>query len=67
MNPDDALNIDDLRERARARRPRVAYEFLELGAEDEVSGRAKRSAFEDIRLRPRTLVDVSPKWLSKAQ
>ncbi|HYH40375.1 MAG TPA: alpha-hydroxy acid oxidase [Burkholderiales bacterium] len=59
MSPNDALNIDDLRERARAMLPRVAYEFLERGAEDEVSARANRDSFRHIRLRPRTLIDVS--------
>lgn len=59
VNVSDALNIQDLRELARARLPRVAYEFLERGAEDEVSMRENRTGFERIRLRPRTLVDVS--------
>lgn len=59
MNPKDALNIDDLRTHAQRILPRVAYDFLERGAEDEVSMRENRAAFERIRLRPRTLVDVS--------
>lgn len=59
MNLTDALNIEDLRVLARARLPRVAYDFLERGAEDEVSLRENRSAFERIRFRPRTLIDVS--------
>ena len=59
VNIESGLNIDDLREHARAVLPRVAYEFLERGAEDEVSARENRSVFRNIRLRPRTLVDVS--------
>jgi isopentenyl diphosphate isomerase/L-lactate dehydrogenase-like FMN-dependent dehydrogenase len=59
VNPQHALNIEDLRVQAQRTLPRVAYEYLERGAEDEVSMRENRSAFERIRLRPRTLVDVS--------
>ena len=59
MNLQHALNIEDLRERARSMLPRVAYEFLERGAEDEVSMRENLEAFRRIRLRPRTLIDVS--------
>jgi isopentenyl diphosphate isomerase/L-lactate dehydrogenase-like FMN-dependent dehydrogenase len=59
VNPQNALNIDDLRVAAQRMLPRVAYEYLERGAEDEVSMRENRSAFERIRLRPRTLIDVS--------
>jgi isopentenyl diphosphate isomerase/L-lactate dehydrogenase-like FMN-dependent dehydrogenase len=54
-----ALNIEDLRRIAQRRLPRVAYEFLERGTEDEVTLAANRTAFERIRFRPRTLVDVS--------
>lgn len=59
VNAAEALNIDDLRAAARRILPRVAYEFLERGAEDEVSVDDNRAAFERIRFRPRTLVDVS--------
>ena len=64
-NPDErmrlsrAFNIEDLRRIARRRLPRVVYEFLEGGSEDELTLRAKREAFEAIRFAPRTLVDVS--------
>ena len=59
MNVRDAHNIEDLRAMAERTLPRVAYEFLERGAEDEVSMRENRNAFGRIRFRPRTLVDVS--------
>jgi isopentenyl diphosphate isomerase/L-lactate dehydrogenase-like FMN-dependent dehydrogenase len=54
-----ALNIDDLRRIARRRLPRVVYDYLEGGAEDHLTLRANREAFESIRFAPRTLVDVS--------
>jgi len=59
VNLANAHNIDDLRELARATLPRVAYDFMERGAEDEVSMRENRSAFQRIHFRPRTLIDVS--------
>lgn len=59
MNLDQAYNIDDLRRMAQRRLPRVAYEFLDRGAEDDVTLTVNRSVFEAIRFRPRTLVDVS--------
>lgn len=63
MRIQHALNIEDLRRCAQRRLPRVAYEFLELGAEDGITVAANRSVFERIRFRPRTLVDVSGRTL----
>jgi len=54
-----AYNISDLRELARCRLPKGLFEFVDRGAEDEVSLRNNRAALDRIRLRPRTLVDVS--------
>ena len=59
MNYETAYNIDDLRKIARRRLPRVAYEFLVRGTEDDVTLRENRARFERIRFQPRTLVDVS--------
>jgi len=61
MNDDTlgAFNVADLRETARRRLPKGIFEFVDRGAEDEVSLRNNRAAFERIRLRPRVLVDVS--------
>jgi (S)-mandelate dehydrogenase len=56
---DQAYNIEDLRRIAQRRLPRVAYEFLERGAEDDVTLAVNRAVFEAIRFLPRTLVDVS--------
>jgi isopentenyl diphosphate isomerase/L-lactate dehydrogenase-like FMN-dependent dehydrogenase len=54
-----AYNIFDLRETARRRVPKGLFEFVDRGTEDEVSLRNNRAVFERIRLKPRTLVDVS--------
>ena len=55
----EAYNIADLREMARRRLPKGIFEFVDRGSEDEVALRNNRTAFERIRLKPRTLVDVS--------
>ena len=55
----DALSIEDLRRAARARLPRSVFEFFDGGAEDEITLRANRAAFERLRLLPKVLVDVS--------
>ena len=54
-----AYNIFDLREMARRRLPRGLFEFVDRGAEDEVALANNRAAIERIKLKPRTLVDVS--------
>jgi isopentenyl diphosphate isomerase/L-lactate dehydrogenase-like FMN-dependent dehydrogenase len=63
MKPARAHNIDDLRHAAKRRLPRVVFDYLEGGAEDEVSARANRESFEAIGFAPRTLVDVSQRRL----
>lgn len=54
-----AYSIDDLRAAAQRRLPRALYDFFEGGAEDEVTLRANRRAFQDLRLRPQVLRNVS--------
>ena len=56
---DQAYNIADLRKMALKRVPHGLFEFVDRGTEDEVSLRHNRAIFERIRLKPRTLVDVS--------
>lgn len=64
MRYQDAINIEDLRAIARRRLPRFVFTYVDGGAEDEVTLRANRDAFARLRLRPRTLVDVSARDLS---
>ena len=54
-----ALNIDDLRAAARRRLPRVMFEFLDGGAQDEITLHANRADFLQWRFRTRVLTDVS--------
>lgn len=59
MNPNKALSIEDLRKSAKVRLPKVIYDYLEGGAEDEVCIAANETAFSRHRLIPRYLVDIS--------
>jgi (S)-mandelate dehydrogenase len=63
MDVQRALNIEDLRQIARRRTPNFAFEYVEGGAEEEVTLKRNRSVFDDIALIPRTLVDVSARSL----
>ncbi len=65
MNYREAYNIEDLRRIAADRLPRIAYDFLERGAEEEVTLAWNRAVFEHIRFQPRTLVDVSKRSQKK--
>jgi L-lactate dehydrogenase (cytochrome) len=61
MSP--VVNIEDLRQLARRRLPRMLFDFLDGGALDEATLRANRADFERIQFRPRVLVDVSKRSL----
>jgi (S)-mandelate dehydrogenase len=50
-----AINIADLRERARRRLPRVVFDYLDGGAEDETTLEWNRAAFRRWELVPRVL------------
>lgn len=52
-------NVGVARNRAKAALPRVLFDFLEGGADDEVTLRANRAAFEDVTFRPRVAADVN--------
>ena len=53
------VNVADFRASAKARLPRMVFDYLEGGAEDEIGLRHNRDAFETIKFQPRRLVDVS--------
>jgi L-lactate dehydrogenase (cytochrome) len=50
------LNIEDLRRVAKRRLPRVVFDYIDGGAEDESTLRANCRAFEAVTLRPRCAV-----------
>jgi L-lactate dehydrogenase (cytochrome) len=50
------VNIADLRRGAKRRLPRVAFDYIDGGADGEVTLRENSRAFEDVTLRPRSAV-----------
>jgi isopentenyl diphosphate isomerase/L-lactate dehydrogenase-like FMN-dependent dehydrogenase len=59
MNTDRAVNIDDLRLMAKRHLPRICFDFIEGGLEDERGIERNESAFDRFALVPRYLVDVA--------
>jgi L-lactate dehydrogenase (cytochrome)/(S)-mandelate dehydrogenase len=55
----DAVNIEDLHQMAKRRLPKVAFDFIEGGLEDERGLDTNTAAFHKHYLLPRYLVDVS--------
>jgi (S)-mandelate dehydrogenase len=53
------VNIEDLRKLAKKRLPKIAYDFIEGGTDDETGLETNESAFRQARIVPRYLVDVS--------
>ncbi|HZP87548.1 MAG TPA: alpha-hydroxy acid oxidase [Burkholderiales bacterium] len=52
-------SIEDLRQLARRRLPHALFDFIDGGAQDEVTLRRNREDFERIELLPRVLTEVS--------
>lgn len=52
-------NVEDYRLAAKRRLPKGLFEFVDRGTEDEVALDSNTQALRDIKLIPRTLVDVS--------
>lgn len=50
------VSIEDFRPAARRRLPKVVFDYLDGGAEGEVTLRENRRAFEEVTLRPRQAV-----------
>jgi len=59
MHYSQAESIDDLRTIAHARLPKIAWDFLDGGAEDNLTLDNNRAVFKKIRFRPHTMIDVS--------
>ncbi len=59
MKIEDAVNIEDLHRMAKRRLPKIAFDFIEGGVEDEYGIERNTSAFRKHLLLPRYLVDVS--------
>ena len=59
MNLDSAVNIEDLHRMAKRKLPRIIFDYIEGGVEDERGLARNEAAFHKHRLLPRYLVDVS--------
>jgi len=56
MTAQRAVNIDDLRKLAQRRVPRAVFDYIDGGADGEVTLRENRRAWEEILFRPRNAV-----------
>ena len=59
MSIERAVNLDDIRKLARRYLPKIAFDFIEGGVDDELGLRRNREAFERYSIVPRYLTDVS--------
>jgi (S)-mandelate dehydrogenase len=66
MNIDKAINIEDLRRMAKRHMPRVVFDYVEGGLEDEHGLERNEDAFKRHRLLPRYLIDTGKRDLTTA-
>ena len=59
MKPEQAVNIDDLRRLAARRLPRMVFDYIDGGAEDEITLRQSVDRFDDYQWQWNSLVDMS--------
>lgn len=59
MNLKKVINLDDFRRLAKRKLPRIAFDFIDGGADDDVCLARNRQAFQAWQLLPRYLTDVS--------
>lgn len=59
MRIENAINFDDLRRLAKRRLPKIAFDFIEGGIEDETGLERNVDAFRNQRIIPRYLIDTS--------
>src|SRR5882757_5359315 len=53
IQPPRVMNIEDLRSAAKRRLPRVVFDYIDGGAEDEWTLRENSRVFEEVTFRPR--------------
>ena len=58
MRLSQVVNIADLRRMAQSRLPPVVFDYIDGGAEDEITLRANERAFADVVFRPRQCVET---------
>ena len=63
-NLNRAQSLDDLRARAFKRLPNFCREYLEGGADDELTLKHNRQVYDKILFKPRMLVNITQRNLS---
>jgi L-lactate dehydrogenase (cytochrome) len=63
-SPARIINVADLRSAAHRRLPKAVFDYLDGGADDEITMRDNLEAFAERRFRPRSAVDVGELDLS---
>jgi isopentenyl diphosphate isomerase/L-lactate dehydrogenase-like FMN-dependent dehydrogenase len=58
MRLSEAVNVADLRRMAKRRLPPVVFDYIDGGAEDEITMRANERAFAEVTFRPRQCVET---------
>ncbi|MEO5761548.1 MAG: alpha-hydroxy acid oxidase [Vicinamibacteria bacterium] len=58
VGPPHVLNVADLRRLAKARLPRMAFDYIDGGADREITLRDNTAAFNDVLFRPRCAVAI---------
>ena len=66
MRFSEAQNVRDLRTLAKRRLPSIVFDYIDGGVEDEKGLAHNRKAFDNIRIVPRYLVDISERKLGKS-
>ena len=59
LAPDRVVNVEDLRRAAKRRLPRAVFDYIDGGAEGEVTLRQNVEAFQEVAFRPRSAVATS--------
>src|ERR1700720_4722022 len=59
VQPPHVVNIEDLRRAAKRRLPRVVFDYIDGGAESEITLLENCRAFDTVRFRPRSAVAIS--------
>ncbi len=58
MDKRDLINVFDYEAAARAKLPKIAYDYYRSGANDEITLHENHAAYERIQLYPRVLIDT---------
>ncbi len=53
------VDVDDVRQMAKRRLPRAVFDYVDGGADEEITQRENRAAFQALRFSPRVLNDVA--------